>query len=205
MSSKREATRISILEAARKRLSIPGDEARLEDVAADAGVTRQSVYLHFGSRGALLVALVEHLDQVLGLGDHLRVIEAVSDPVERLREIMRLMAHYQPKIHGVAMALARLAPHDKDAAAAFEDRMTKRLTGLRHAVAAIAKEKRLAAGWTVERAAEALWAAGTPSAYEHLVVERGWSIGELEEWLVHLADSLVIDPDARPRKRQPSR
>lgn len=201
MSSRREATRIAILDAAWKRLGTPGDEARLEDVAADAGVTRQSVYLHFGSRGALLVALVEHVDQVLGLVELLRALDAVSDPVERLRETMRMMARYQPKIHGVAMALQRLAPTDKDAAAAFEDRMSKRLGGLEQALTAIAKARRLAPAWSVKRAAEALWAAGSPAAYEQLVVERGWSIDELERWLVHLVDSLVIGGAASPGTR----
>lgn len=204
MSSRREATRVAILNAAWKRLSTPGDEARLEDIAADAGVTRQSVYLHFGSRGPLLVALVEHVDQELALGERLRQIDAVADPVERLREVMRQMARYQPQIHGVAMALHRLAPSDADAAAAFADRMRKRLAGLEQVLTAIARAHRLAPGWSVQRAAEALWAAGTPAAYEHLVVERGWSVAELERWLVHLVDSLVT-PAARrraaPRRR----
>src|SRR5688572_12239010 len=108
MSSRRERTRLAILEAAWKRLSIPGDPARLEDIAADAGVTRQSVYLHFGSRGGLLVAVVQHMDEALGLMDRIAEIRTIEDPIEAFEKNLRLMATYQGRIHGVAMALAHL-------------------------------------------------------------------------------------------------
>ena len=48
----------AILEAARVVLSERPD-ASMEDVAASAGLTRQTVYAHFASRDALVVALVE--------------------------------------------------------------------------------------------------------------------------------------------------
>jgi hypothetical protein len=70
------------------------------------------------------------------------------------------------------MALLRLAATDPDAAAA-------------------GGRWRLATGWTVERAAEALWAAGAPMTYEMVVVGRGWPVAELERWLVHLAESML--------------
>jgi AcrR family transcriptional regulator len=36
-------------------------DASVEDIAAEAGVVRQTVYAHFPSRGALLGAVVEHI------------------------------------------------------------------------------------------------------------------------------------------------
>jgi AcrR family transcriptional regulator len=191
-SSRRDRTRAAVLDAAWQRLSKPDDPARLEDIAADAGVTRQSVYLHFGSRGGLLVALVTHIDESLGLVAQLEKIRASADPVEALEATLRLAASYEPRIHGVAMALTRLAPSDPDAAAALEDRMGKRREGFVELLRAIDQQGRLAEGWSARQVADILWVASAPSSYEHLVTERGWSLKAYERWLLHLGRSFLV-------------
>jgi AcrR family transcriptional regulator len=196
MSSRREKTRATILEAAWKRLSIPGDPARLEDIAADAGVTRQSVYLHFGTRAGLLVAVVQHMDEVLGLMARIAEIRAVEDPVEAFEKNLRLMASYQTRIHGVAMALTRLKETDPDARAAFDDRMKARHDGLLALLRVLSRAGLLAQDWTLGKVADVIWEAGAPSSYEHLVVERGWTPKDFERWLVHLGRSFLT-PEAR--------
>ena len=68
-----ERTRERILRAARVRfVDLPYDDVRLADVAADAGVTQQTLLNHFSSKEGLLLALVE----VLG-----REIDALRGPV----------------------------------------------------------------------------------------------------------------------------
>lgn len=192
MSSKRERTRHTILQAAWDRLAKPNDPARLEDIAADAGVTRQSVYLHFGSRGGLLTALVAHMDEVLDLGSHIELVKQTTDPVEALELSLKTMVQFEPKIHGVAIALTRLAPSDPDAAAALEDRMRLRRAGLTELLRKIEEQGKLASDWTVKQVADVLWEAGTPSSYEHLVVERGWSLKTFERYLLHLGRSFLV-------------
>jgi AcrR family transcriptional regulator len=191
MSSRRERTRIAILEAAWKRLSIPGDPARLEDIAADAGVTRQSVYLHFGTRGGLLVAVVQHIDDVLGLGERIAEIRATEDPVEALEKSLRLTATYQPRIQGIGMALSQLALTDADARAAFDDRMNARREGLLSITRVLSRAGLLVGDWSAPKVAEILTEAGSPSSYEYLVVGRGWTPKEFERWLVHLGRSFL--------------
>ena len=57
-----QRTRERILAAARDRfLELPYDEIRLGDVAADAGVTQQTLLNHFSSKEGLTLALVEVL------------------------------------------------------------------------------------------------------------------------------------------------
>lgn len=191
MSTRTARTHAAILEAAWKRLSTPGDRARLEDVAADAGVTRQTVYLHFGTRAALLIALVEHMDRELGLAREVTAIRACADPEEALLRNVALTARYQPKIHGVAMALVQLAPDDADARAALADRMSLRRAGLVAIVTRLRRARRLVESWSPSQVADALLDAGGPSSYQHLVVERGWSTKQFERWLVHVARSFV--------------
>ena len=40
-----------------------GKAVRLEDIAKASGVSRQTIYLHFGSRVDLMVATVQHIDE----------------------------------------------------------------------------------------------------------------------------------------------
>lgn len=55
-----ERTRERILQAAKQHFfTLPFDEVRLADVAADAGVTQQTLLNHFSSKEGLLVSLVE--------------------------------------------------------------------------------------------------------------------------------------------------
>lgn len=192
MSKKRDRTRLAILQAAWDRLAKPNDPARLEDIAADAGVTRQTVYLHFGSRGGLLTALVAHMDELHDLGAQVAEIQAIADPVEALERILGFAASFEPKIHGVAMALTRLAPSDPDAAAALEDRMRLRRAGYAEMLRRIDEAGRLSPAWTARQVADILWETTAPSSFEHLVVERGWSIKTFERWLVHLARSFLV-------------
>ena len=193
MSIKREKTRASLLEAAWKRLE-QGDEAKLEDVGHDVGVSRQAVYLHFGSRGGMLLALVAYIDEKLGLHQQIRATQALADPVEQLEATLRMTASYEPKIHGVAMALFRLAAADADVRAAIDDRMQHRRRGIAQIVKRLSSTSRLREEWSVGEIADALWEASAPYSYEALVVERDWKPARFAEWLVWLARSFL-----RPR------
>ncbi len=131
------------------------------------------------------------MDDVLDLRAHIDAIRACTDPVEILERSLKLTVSFEPKIHGIALALARLAPSDPDAAAAFEDRMKLRRAGLVEVLGMIEDQGKLRAGWTVRQIADVLWEASAPSSYEHLVVERGWSAKTFERWLIHLSHSFL--------------
>ena len=55
-----------------------GRNVRMGDVAKRAGVSRQAVYDHFGSRAELMVATVRYGDGVLGLNGRLRRYRAAG-------------------------------------------------------------------------------------------------------------------------------
>ncbi len=192
MSTRKERTREQLLEAAWKRLE-RGDPAKLEDVGADVGVSRQAVYLHFGSRGGMLLALVSYIDKKLGLGARIGAVLATEDPVEQLEGLIGLSADYQPEIHGVAMAAVRLSAADEDVRAALEDRMQARRNGFRAIVDRVAKSGRLKKDFTRAEVVDALWEAGAPTSYEHLVVERGWKPARYRDWLLWLTRSFLVE------------
>jgi AcrR family transcriptional regulator len=193
MGERADKTRKRILDAAWRLIEESRDPtAGLAEIAKTAGVSRQALYLHFGSRAGLLVALVQHTDEELGLEERLATIAAQPTAEERLRQFMRVAATYAPKIHDVAMALSEASRTDEDARVAFDDRMKKRRAGLRELVKGVADADKLAEGWTVNAATDALWALSTPQTYQDLVVARGWSIARYEALLVRLVDDLVL-------------
>ena len=169
------------------------DALRLEDVAANAGVSRQSIYLHFGSRSALFVAVVDHIDAELGLPSMLAEIEAAPTPREALARSLRVTARYATGIQAAAMALSRVRDLDPDADAAYETRMERRRTALRSILAELAKTGELRKQWSPTQAADALWSIGTPETYDALVVRRGWSVDDYERWLHHVAASFLSE------------
>lgn len=68
---------------------LPYDQVRLEDVAADAGVTVQTVLRRFGSKAGLMRFMVEReLERIADA----RVVGAGADPVEVIAELVR---HYE--------------------------------------------------------------------------------------------------------------
>jgi AcrR family transcriptional regulator len=190
VSTKKQATRERLLEAAWKRLE-RGDPAKLDDVGADVGVSRQAVYLHFGSRGGLLLALVGYMDERLGLGERLAEVMACEEAVQQLEAAQALTADYQPKIHGVAMALLQLSESDEEVRAALEDRMQQRRHSLAVIVDQLASQGRLGPEWSASEMVDALWEAGAPSSYQHLVVERGWKLERFRDWLIWQARSFL--------------
>jgi AcrR family transcriptional regulator len=69
-----QRTRSAILSAAQRRLIEYGpDGLRLQEIAADAGVSHPLILHHFGSREGLVVALISHVGQEL-LEEVLRLI-----------------------------------------------------------------------------------------------------------------------------------
>src|SRR5947209_276704 len=62
-----ERKRRAIIDAARKRFLRDGYETSVETIAAEAGVSKATVYNHFGSKEALFIAIVgDALDEALG-------------------------------------------------------------------------------------------------------------------------------------------
>ncbi|SDO38775.1 transcriptional regulator, TetR family [Nocardioides szechwanensis] len=61
-SRRRERTRVLLLDAAELLMSQRApEEIRIEDVATQAGVSAASVYVHFGTKDALLAAVTERV------------------------------------------------------------------------------------------------------------------------------------------------
>jgi AcrR family transcriptional regulator len=159
-----------------------GQGVRLVDIAQAAGVSRQALYLHFGSRADLFIATVHHVDVVLGAHERVaRLCQQACKPGQAVRGVEELVAFwgsYLPEIYGLAKALLALRDTDEAAAAAWADRMAEFYQGCQFVVVQLARDEVLAPIWTVETAADFLWALLSTEMWERLTIERGWSHAE---------------------------
>lgn len=162
-------TRNRVLDVAWQRVLEHGPAAvSVKDIAKAAGVSRQLVYFHYGSRAGLLTAMARHRDEAFG--------EAVAkaralEPEAALDAVLRGWCDYVPEILPVARALEAALVTGDEGGHAWRDRM-----GELHAIfASFVRKVELAPGWTEREATDWIWARVQPSAYAHLVGERGWT------------------------------
>lgn len=196
MSSDQPDTRTRILQSTVQLLEEAGSRgARMSDIAARSGLSRQAIYLHFTSRTELLVAATRYLDDELGLGDRLAPSRAAGTGVERLSLYIEFWGHYIPDVYPVAKALLEAQASDEAAAAAWSDRMDAMRDGCRAAIDALHADGRLAPGWTRPAATDALYALLLVPTWEALVVERGWSAKQYVRRMTTLAERAFVSAE----------
>lgn len=190
-------TRRRILDTAWALLEERGTGVRIADIAAKAGVSRQAVYLHFGDRTSLLVALGDHVDVSFGR-DRLRAhVFGAPSGVESLRRWVQTMSWYTAKIDTVSRILELAAESDEALAAVWKDRMTGRRGHVRRIAERIAAEGQLADGWTAEAAADLIFAVTLPGPWRVLTSVVGWSNERYADEITGLLELSLLDAPQR--------
>ena len=134
-----------------------GQGGRMRDVAEAAGISRQAVYLHFGSRAELMVAAARYGDEVRGLDERLRRYRAATSGVERLEAFVEFWESYIPEIYGIARALLAARETDEAVAAAWDDRTATVREGCRNIIESLHHDGTLAPDWPRDEAVDLLW------------------------------------------------
>jgi AcrR family transcriptional regulator len=176
VSSKRDRTRRAILDAAQQPFEARGAHAvKLEDVARQAGVSRQAVYLHFGSRAGLLLGLVAHVDETGPLPALAAGVTQAPSGLAALDALVELQGDYWPVIYRIARPFDEARRADPAIAEAWDDRMERRRGGCRGVVERLRDEGELSPDWALDDAADVLWAVTSMRTWEDLVIDSGWS------------------------------
>lgn len=109
-----EETRDRVLDAALVRYRLPYDRIRLDDVAADAGVTVQTVIRRFGGKAGLVVALVQREAERIGAaraaasgGSVAALVHELVAHYERYGDLILKMYAEAPLVAGLPAVAAR--------------------------------------------------------------------------------------------------
>lgn len=177
MSSKnrKRATREDILDSAWDLVAARGADVSMAAIAAAAGVSRQAVYLHFGTRGGLLTALVLRADERFEIRAAFDRASRKRSAAARLDGYLISWFEFAARILPVARDLIRLRATDADAALAWEDRMAELRTWLAELVASIAADDALSPEWNVREAADYLWISCSVQVWDLFVSDCGWT------------------------------
>ena len=179
-----------VIEAAARLFATRGYAATsIEEIAAEAGVGRATVFTSVGGKLALLkaaydVAIVGD-DQPVALPDrpdNRRIIEN-PDPHKVLDGYAGLLTEMHGRLAGINEALHGAAGADPEARALWQKVRDDRHMGARHVVAALQAKGPLIDGLEAGTAADILWVHTDPGMYHQLVVQRGWSPARYREWL----------------------
>ncbi|WP_250002875.1 TetR/AcrR family transcriptional regulator [Actinoplanes sp. M2I2] len=192
-------TRQAILEAASALFVEPGYAATpLTAVAAGAGVAIQTVYKVFGSKQALLSALVDVTvagdDEPVALPDRRFVdeIRALPGVRSKLERYARHLAGVHDRQAQVMLALAAAATADPEAAAIWHKNLDDRRHGMTMFAAELLATGELRPDHTVDTAADVLWLAMDVRNYDWLVRQRGWPAERFHRWYVDTVSAALL-------------
>jgi AcrR family transcriptional regulator len=148
----------------------------MAEVAAQAGLSRQAVYLHFPDRATLLAELVRSLDPP---PDPAAMATAPSARAAVAALVARLAGGY-PQLRPVARLL--------DSQADWQD---SRLAACRQIAERFRGEGALSRHLSLAAAADLLWTLTSLAVWEDLVIGRGWPPDRYRSHVAYLAVSAL--------------
>lgn len=203
------ATRRRIIDAALARFTSEGyAAATLESIAADAGVSVQTVYFHFGSKRNVLKAGVD----LLAVGDDLpipllerpwmRELQATPDPHQALKLWMDASREIYGRISPLMRIIRDAAGADPEMAEQWDTNQRERVIAHRALAEALAAKGGLREGMAVEEATDVLYSLMSPEVYGLLVRDCGWTPARWQTLVTGLAAAAVlVSPDTGANRR----
>lgn len=192
-------TRATVLEAARDLFTTRGWSVGMREIAKAAGVSVETVYAIAGSKGALLLKVIEE-----GLVADVDPVPLTERPTFRaLREgtragrvmvLARMIEEANQRIAPLSRTLAHAATSNVELAT----RADQYDAGTRQQYALIAE---LITGRRPgQDVVDGIWAIASPEVYLLLTGTAGWSGQKYRYWLADRIDQLLLDVSAvRPR------
>jgi AcrR family transcriptional regulator len=189
-----EATRRDILEAAQRLFEQQGYAATtMAQVAKEAGVALKTVYLAFATKSGLLRALWNLLlrgdddSRPIAEQDWYRRVLDEPDPERRLRLNAQNSAAGKRRISGILEVIRSAAPNDPDIGALWDRIQSEYHVNQRAVVEPLHAQNRLRPELDLDRATDILWTINHPNTWQLLVVDRGWTPEQYEQWSGDLA------------------
>ena len=203
------ATRLKVIETATGLFIDQGYPATtLEAVAGAADVALPTLYRLFGSKRALLKAVLDISfggdDEPIAFADRPEQQQALAepDPLALVRSFARICRRFMERSAQMFHILATAAQVDPEIAGLQDEIRRQRHTGQARIVAAIAARNALDPSLSLSEAEDITYAALSPEVHRILTTERHWTGDQYERWLTRALGSL-LRPQPIPQPKSP--
>jgi AcrR family transcriptional regulator len=191
--------REAILDAAQRQFLEGGYAATtIAAVAAEAGVSVETIYKAFGGKPGLVRAIYDRglvgrqAVPAYQRADEMR--ERETDP----RTIMRNWGRIASEVHSMVSPIERLvraaAASDPEMAALLQAHNDRREARARHHARFLRERGYLRQGVTLGQATDILWTCTSDELYDLLVVQRGWSLPRFARFLGDYMIAALLPP-----------
>jgi AcrR family transcriptional regulator len=176
-----------------------GEPFALGEIAREAGISRQALYLHFESRAALAVAVAQYTDELFGVEQALAPVREATDAASLLRAQARFVTKYNERLYPVVRMADALLQTDLEMAAPWQDRLASRRAGGRAIAARLEQWGVLSDEWTVETAGDWICALASVKLWKELIIDLRWSKERFARSLeLQLSSALLRSPPEAP-------
>ena len=197
-SSRRRASaeqrRERILQTARKLFGHYGYGATsIERIADEAGVAVPTVYAMYGSKRALLFALLDQADtraDIAGLSRDLQV--AAGDARKQLHRLVSFTCRFYAQAGDLVNIARGAGSTNEDLLALWREGEERRLRGQRPLANEWQRAGALRESLSANEALDILWAMTGADHYRLFVVERNWPAARYQAWLEDILEWLLL-------------
>ena len=192
-------TRELLMDAAERQFLEAGYAATtVGAIAAEAGVSVETVYKSFGGKSGLVRAIYDR--GLLGVGqgaayersDQMR--ERETDPRVIMRKWGVLTTEVASVITPIRLLIRAAAASDPEMASLLAASDRERLDRMEHHARFLAERGHLRHDITIDRAADVLWTCSSAEFYELLVLNRAWSPAEFARFLADFMIDALLPP-----------
>lgn len=198
-----DSTRDRILDAVGGALDA-ATEPTYGAIAKRAGLSRQTLYTHFPSRGALLVAFADRERDRAGADRYASAVLTAPTALDALDELIAFHVAFTPRV----MNAVRLVEHERANDPAVETDFDARPVGRRqivhHVVTRLNAEGVLDPVWTVEAATDLVDRLISATVTHELLIVRGWTTDDLRRRMTHTLRRALTDRSPTTHDQQES-
>lgn len=166
-------------------------------IAKRAGVSRQTLYSHFPTRGELLVALADRERARANADQYANAVLTAATAVDALDELVAFHVKLTPLLMNAARLVEHERANDPTVETAFAARPTGRRQIVRHVMTRLQAEDTLDPIWSVDTATDFVDRLISATITHELIKVRGWTTEELALRLRHILRRSLLTNFAR--------
>lgn len=186
-------TRRDILITARRLFVSPGyRQTSLNDLARETGVAVQTIYSSIGPKPAVVLALVDLIDEEAGLQDLQSQAAAESNPRRILAWSVRIPLQFVERCGDIVAAMLSAAPVEPEVAAAFQEGWRRHNEACGSMAERLEAAGALASGVSLESARAAISILTWHANQLRLRDAYGWDNRQREVWTVRVLTGALL-------------